>query len=872
MNDFLAFGNYYNPIHFDNPWLLSLVILVPLILLLERRYFGYTNPWHSFFLRGAFLALLIAAVAGPHRIDKPAPVEPLLIIDVSQSLSEAQKAWIVSTVGNKIRVAKNESVLAFAGTARETTWDSIASSLLTPPDGLEPEKTDIERVLQVLVRDNKPRSVILFTDGWETTGNAARLVTRLREKGIRIYPVTPPSTSESRQISIDRIHAPAEAIQNDPLEVAITLHNPGPGRAVGELSVFGSEQLLHQEKLTVLQGASLRKISIPLSQIGLIPVHATFTEDTAEIEPVLHKSEATAWVRISRKAKVLILSAQQQDNRYLENALKNNGLKVQTRVLPDRNAPSPIWSTHDSIIVNNINYEDLPASLREGIEGYVRQGGGFVMIGGEKSFGLGGYKGTSVETVLPVKSLPPQKEKRRAAVILIIDKSGSMRKRRKLAYAISGALKVSENLRDSDLFGVIGFDKTPFVVVPLDYVGKNRSRLVANLQRLKPGGGTHLLPALQEAASQLDSRNASDKHIIVLTDGETGGTGSDYLELASSLREGSKVAISTIAVGQQPNLRLLSRLADYGGGAFHHTSDPSNLPNVFLDTMRESPRETTMVEGHLRTISHAPFVLLEGLSSETWPSVKGYVQTTLKSEADADLLVIDQTVRQPLLASWHFGKGKTVAFTSDANGRWSAPWVTTTQYGAFWAHVVRWTTPSSGEANRTEGSLGEYTVNVGNDGGGLVVEVYFFGKQAHDNSRGLATATVVTPEKSVRVATLKNVAPGYFKRSIPVEKQGDYTVTITLPTGDTVGPFGYTLPPHASPEYQRSQPNLRLLNALAHETNGAINPRREDIVLDEAPTTRKSLLPFVILAAMVLYLLEIIITRAAANSDSLAQH
>ncbi len=872
MNDFLALGNDRNPFHFDNPWLLSLVIFIPLILLFERSYLGSTNPWYRLILRGVFLALLIIAVAGPYRVGEPMPAKPFVIVDASKSLTEVQKAWIVTTISDTIRIANDESAIAFAGTAHETTWDSIASSLHPPPGGLEPEKTNIENVLQILLRDNKPRSVILFTDGWENEGNAAQLVTQLREKGIRIYPVTPPSASTPPQIRIDRLDAPAEAIQHDPLEVAVALHNPRRSPVVGELSVHGNEELVYQENVTLPPGPSLHRIPVHLSQIGLIPVHVTFAEDKEKIMPVVRKTEATAWVGISRKTNVLILSGRKRDNRYLETALKNNGLTVHTQTLADRSAPSPAWDTHDSIIVNNINHEDLPISLREGLEGYVRQGGGFVMIGGEKSFGLGGYKGTSIETVLPVNALPPRKEIKRAAVILIIDKSGSMRKRRKLAYAISGALKVSDNLQDSDLFGVIGFDKTPFIVVPLDYVGKNRSRLAANLQRLKPGGGTHLLPALQEAASQLDSRNASDKHIIVLTDGETGGTGSDYLELASSLRKESKVAISTIAVGQQPNLRLLSRLANYGGGAFHHTSDPSNLPNVFLDTMRQPPKENTMVEGHLPTISHAPSVLLEGLASETWPSVKGYVQTTLKSEADADLLVIDQAVRQPLLASWTFGAGKTVAFTSDANGRWSAPWIASTQYSTFWAHVIRWTTQSSGKQNRADGTLGEYSVNVGNDAQGLVVEVYFFGQQAHYNSTGVTTATIISPEKSKRVVTLKNIAPGYFKHSIPMEEPGDYTVTITLPTGDTVGPFGHTIASHDGLEAQRPEPNLRLLTTLARETDGSINPTRKDIVLAETQTSPRSMLPFVLLAAMVSYLLEIAVVRALASSDSLARN
>ena len=62
------------------------------------------------------------------------------------------------------------------------------------------------------------------------------------------------------------------------------------------------------------------------------------------------------------------------------------------------------------------------------IESFVRDyGGGFVMAGGENSFGSGGYQGTQLEKVLPVRF---EQEKKRdqptLALVLAIDRSGSM--------------------------------------------------------------------------------------------------------------------------------------------------------------------------------------------------------------------------------------------------------------------------------------------------------------------------------------------------------------------------------------------------------------------------------------------------------------
>jgi Ca-activated chloride channel family protein len=76
---------------------------------------------------------------------------------------------------------------------------------------------------------------------------------------------------------------------------------------------------------------------------------------------------------------------------------------------------------------------DVPASAfqpgaMEAVKTYVREmGGGLVMIGGEQSFGLGGYYRTPIEDSLPVK-MPIKKyvEKPNLALALVIDKSGSM--------------------------------------------------------------------------------------------------------------------------------------------------------------------------------------------------------------------------------------------------------------------------------------------------------------------------------------------------------------------------------------------------------------------------------------------------------------
>ena len=97
------------------------------------------------------------------------------------------------------------------------------------------------------------------------------------------------------------------------------------------------------------------------------------------------------------------------------------------------------------------------------------------MIGGDSSFGLGGYADSPLAPVMPVTMKPPQHKEKKRALVLIIDKSGSMGRNDKLTYAKAAAETVTRSLKDNDLIGVIGFDSQPFVVIPLQSVGQSRA-------------------------------------------------------------------------------------------------------------------------------------------------------------------------------------------------------------------------------------------------------------------------------------------------------------------------------------------------------------------------------------------------------------
>jgi Mg-chelatase subunit ChlD len=92
------------------------------------------------------------------------------------------------------------------------------------------------------------------------------------------------------------------------------------------------------------------------------------------------------------------------------------------------------------------------------------------------------------------------------AIVLVIDKSGSMRDQNRMYYAKEAAKSIGRQMSDADRLGIIAFDLKPFVVLYTEQVGRLRPQdlISKQIERLKPGGQTYFLPALAEAKRQLE--------------------------------------------------------------------------------------------------------------------------------------------------------------------------------------------------------------------------------------------------------------------------------------------------------------------------------------------------------------------------------
>ena len=804
-------GNF----EFAKPYFLWLLCALPLLWI---RFHEHRLP--VLLGRTLIIALLILTLADPQSTSEQSRNEErIFAYDLSQSIPAGMRRWMAS-VTKELAPTHQDRVFIFGAEAEEVK-DASEAGLgdNTRPTGIDGQKTNLENLLtSVLALPFAPRSLFLFTDGWETQGNVERLLPAVAAAGIKIYPILPSGTQSIPNVAVTKLMTPAQINSGESTNLKVVLDNQNDRPVEGNLTLTRNGQSFKTEVVKLRPGSQSFTYQTTPPEGALTSFQATFTPRSAELDRYPADNHAIAWVTSRSKAKILLINGQTGAGRHLEEIIKRQGFDVTVRSADK----APVPTGYKVVIFNNAEREKFPPSYFAAVERNVAEGNGFIMLGADNSFAPASYRQTPIEKILPVEPKePPKREEKNRAVVLVIDKSGSMRDDNRIVYAKEAAKAVARQLKDIDLLGVVGFDDSPFVVVYLETMARLRGVIDGQIDRLKPGGQTYFLPALKEAQRQLDRVNASRKHIILLSDGVSRGSQGELVDLVGFMKNESKITVSAIAISSEADVRIMKRISQYGGGLFHHIIDPSTLPQIMLEQLQDKPKEEPPDNRPLVPVQVNGSELLAGFGSRNYPAVLGYMESEIKRGAQLDLVIPRDDHRAPLLASWRYGRGKAVAFTTDLESRWSRNWIPWSGLQNFWARILEWMSPA--EDNPVPSH--EARVNLADNRAVLDLSIYE-DSAANSQYRFAMTGKAVKGE-----GMLNKLAPGHFQAVLPAAALGDYRIDISEDRGGrhiAYPPVGYTLSLDQTTEVPRPEFNTQLLNRLAQATGGEINPKSLD--------------------------------------------
>jgi len=429
------------------------------------------------------------------------------------------------------------------------------------------------------------------------------------------------------------------------------------------------------------------------------------------------------------------------------------------------------WRSFDTVLISDLprvwnqRRNQFNSAQMAQAEQFVQEGGGLIMVGGPEALGPGGYTGTPLEqTTLPVwLDTPRVQEKPQLALVLVLDRSGSM-SGVKLNLAKEAAAATVETLGRDDRIGVVVFDAKPETVVGLQRAS-NRFRILDDIGHVGAGGGTSIRPAIAEAFRMLRKNDARFRHVILLTDGQS--PRDSILETVQSMAE-SGITVSTVAVGQQADRALLRNMAEAGSGRYHFTDSPRNIPRIFLSETREVRQQTADVERFRPQLTRLGKrqTFLRKYAGEMG-SLEGMVLVRAKPSGE---VLLKGAKGNPLLVRGNRGKGSVYVFTSDIKGIWTASWLRSLTYPQFWRGLVRATLPRFDTGPE---------VSLRDQGTSISIEVKYPIKDLEAAAPDIRVQTPGSARGSGQLyVQLRPDAPGTFRGIIESAEPGAFLVEI----------------------------------------------------------------------------------------------
>ena len=860
MDDVLA---RLSTLTFARPEALYLLAGVALVLIWSlfwiRRFADIGAP----LLRAIVLALFVLALAGPETVSRNTGVTRPVVVDLSASITAPMRAWTRSLLVDRLKLSPEDPAIVFGAAPRvERVGDVV--KLLGEQSGClqcDPGHTNIEAALDKLsaeVRDTGGPDV-LVTDGWENQGQAANAVSALLAARIDLAIFTPPGAQDLPNVAVASLQMPPVLPRSRAFALGVTMLNLNRVPVRGVLTLYQGNKQLEQRDVELPAGEKRLDFNVEPAATGLVSYQAVFKPQNPAQDIYPEDDSAQGWVGIGARRRILIVTEKARSAADLETVARKAGFEPQT-VTVGAGQFNASLSGYDAVILDNVPRSSLAPAAQQAMVHYVESGGSLAMVGGDRSFGLGGYQGSPIARVMPVEMKPPQHKESNLALVLIIDKSGSMGRNNKLVYAKAAARTVTQTLKNNDYLAVIGFDSQPFVLVPLEPLSKSRPYFDQLVDRLRAAGTTYLMPALEEAYRMLAASGVALKHVVILTDGETGGTAAMYYDMVSKMHREGGVTVSTVAIGDRANVPLLQAISRYGGGGFYQTDSPQTLPRIVLADVRSHGAELTMVEKNFVPIAVRPNPILKELANRQLPALKGYVSTGLRPGADLSLYVNRSGVREPVVAGWKYSAGRALAVTTDASGRWSKLWVENGILAPLWSRLLAWMTPNAAAPQE------DYGVAMGYRDGRVVVRITDYSAQTATSAR-MMSALVTEPDGRKTQAFFSEDVPGEIEGSFEAHRPGTYFINLEPPAGSNrkIPPLAYTVSPAVWAEVPRPAPNYGLLEELASATGGHLNPPPESLHLSR-PTVehRTSLNPYALVAAMLLLIAEALVRRLTA--------
>lgn len=665
------------------------LLLIPALLLCGWIYrrLGLLRP-----LRLLCWLALVLVLAQPSFERASAGLELVLLVDVSDSIREVSlenlPEWVKLLEESQRGRHDRLRVIHYGAEAIE---QEPGNEIPVENTALSSLSLALEQALSLRDPEMAMR-VLVMSDGYHTE-SVEEVARRAAALGVPIdFRLLGKSLAGDTKIS--RFELPSRVQSGVPFGIEVLLEGP-EGKPI-PIKIFRGDEEVYSGTVVLKAGATRLAFNDRVATAGAFRYRCVITP---EADSVAGNNLRERWLEVEGGPRVLVVSPYPDDPvaAALQGA-ENLGYEVELSNTPQTLRVEDLVGVR-GVVLNNVGAFDLSADFLRGLPFFVKeQGGGLLMLGGERSFGAGGYFDSSIDPLLPVSmELKEDHVKMKVAIAVVLDRSGSMGMqvgggKSKMDLANEGTARTIELLGAADEVAVIPVDTEAHVVVPMKPLGslENQSKVAELARSIKSGGGgIYIFNGLNAGWKELRKSTAGTRHIILFSDASDSVEPGDYRRLLGDMRaDGATVTVFGLGRETDKDAMLLKEIAELGEGRCVFTTNAGMLPQLFA-------QETTSLARSAFIKENTPTVEVGGwseISEERLPwmaSVEGYNLSYLRKGCGASLVTGDE-YKAPLVAHVQRGAGRVAAVSFPLAGD-SAVQVKSWQgYGEFLQSLTNW--------------------------------------------------------------------------------------------------------------------------------------------------------------------------------------
>lgn len=866
---------------FDSRWWLLLLLLIPVLWIASYKSLSGLGTYRrlaALGLRTIVFVLIVLALAEAQYLRTSDKMTVIYLLDQSESIPAPQRRAMLDYVIKEVslhRDADREDKAGLIVFGREAAIEvppfeddiQLAGKLETVLD-LRKDATNLAaamKLAQATFPEDAAKRIVIVTDGNENIGDARAIARLLARDGIGID-VVPVDIGARSEVAVDKVTLPEDVRKGQPLVATMVLNNmtqPTTENPTGEVKgtlrlvrrAGGEEQTLEESEVTLQAGKNVFQSRVhEIERSQFYTYEARFEPADPKQDTMRQNNRASAYTHVRGKGHVLLIESHKYRGEFqdLVDLLRRKNIEVTVRQSTSAFTELADLQAYDSVIMANV-----PRSSPDEIEGVTRvnkffsdqqidmlvqntqqMGAGIVMLGGDRAFGAGDWAETKLEEAMPVDFTIRNAKIRGVGALVMIMHACELPQGNHWEKVV--ARQAVKGLGSMDFCGLLAWNnmkgRDDWLWQDqqgngLVRVGGQQQAMINRIGRMTPGDMPQFDPAMQKALASFNKcTQATTKHMIIISDGDPSSpsraTMNGFKNAPPFIGGKPKgIQISTVAIGTHgpPGSTPLQNIATQTGGKYYVVNNPQALPRIYQREVRRVARPLIYEKPVVPEVVYR-HEMLNGIDVETLPVIKGFVLTERKENPLVEISALtDKPAGEKngtILASWTYGLGRTVVFTTDTGHRWADQLKNWAYHDQFFQQMIEWSMRPTVEE-------GKFHVATDVKDGKVQIIVSALDKDDEFLNFINMGGHVVGPDNKPFDVPIRQIAPGRYIGEFEADESGSFLVNVsgTVPRTEGEGPDaetkmvpfqlrgGVSVP--YSDEYRNEETNRALLDMLA---------------------------------------------------------